>query len=59
MKFRDVVKDTPEWKELFEIAMDILDAANVIKDHGLYITGVRLQRAIAHLAEVEIPEKEK
>lgn len=55
MKVRDVVKDAPVWKELFQLVTELLDAGKQAHDGGLYMAGLRLSRIITYLADIDIP----
>ncbi|MDI6810886.1 MAG: hypothetical protein QMD80_04315 [archaeon] len=57
MKVREVVKDNPVWKELFQLTTELLDAGAKAHDGGLYMAGLRLSRIVAYLANVEIKEE--
>lgn len=58
MKVRDVVNESPAWKELFQLVTELLDAGVKAHDGGLYMAGLRLSRIVTYLANIDIPGKQ-
>lgn len=56
MKVGDLLKDFPEWKEMFRLTADLMDAGKAANDGGLYLAGMKLARLIGNLANKEVEE---
>ena len=57
MKLRDVLKNEPLWKELYDCILQILDAGKQTGDGGMYFAGLRLSTIVTKLSNVDISEE--
>lgn len=53
-KLKDLLKDREEWKELFEVIMEIMETGKKTKDSGMYMAGLRLMKVATKLSDVEV-----
>jgi hypothetical protein len=59
MKLGDAIRDTPVWRELFNLTDELLRAGEKAQDGGVYMTGLRLSKIIARLGDIDLPVEPK
>jgi|Deesub1362A_J573_1020465.scaffolds.fasta_scaffold00017_63 hypothetical protein len=59
MKLSDFLRDSPEWKELFRLTVNMMESGEKAKDSGLYMAGLELSQILGRLANREIKEDSK